>query len=467
MQKTVKHLRAHYYIKNLDKKVRDYIKTCRACSARKDIPFNEKKHTWADNIITNLEPMKLLYMDIKYLPKTKSGNRYLLVMKDAHTRYAITHALRNKTAISVAEALMTTFMIYEPCKYIVCDQGTEFKNLLVQTLLESFNIKVHFCSVANHSSNSSERQIGILSDIMIHYLKKHDTNWDMYHDVVCHVYNTQILNHYGISPFELMFGRPPPDPYGLNQKILQMTKTPVYDIKTYLQLAIKRQEEIFKIMTDKHNQQIKDRNAKRTMKVHKSTDLLPGEVIYVLCPAKSALTPLDTKHLKMHLKYVGPLIVQQKSGINKYQIRTIKGEILSDNYHLHRLKRGTLRCPHGKVISNIQECQEHGNTDTKCPNQDNSVNYICDLKLTDLNPGTGIRTDEKMLDDLDSEGVQIPFTGKVQKARYQQNSLQILTDVEIQSTPIWIKVPKQYEEYYAMQTLQAGLRIVGTPYKFK
>ena len=72
-----------------------------------------------------------------------------------------------------------------------------------------------------------------------------------------------------------------------------------------------------------------------------------------------------------------------------------------------------------------------------------------------------------MLDDLNSEGVQIPFTGKVQKARYQQNSLQILTDIETQSTPIWIKIPTRYEEYYAMQTLQAGLRIVGTPHKFK
>ena len=67
-------------------------------------------------------------------------------------------------------------------------------------------------------------------------------------------------------------------------------------------------------------------------------------------------------------------------------------------------KRWPARQRRVKTHSNIQECQEHGNTDIKCPNQDNSVNYACDLELTDLNHGSELRTDETKGDEL-SEGV--------------------------------------------------------------
>ena len=60
------------------------------------------------------------------LPQTFTGKQYVLVISDYETRYTEVHALRNVTAISVAEKLVNLISRHREPKDVLADQGTNF-----------------------------------------------------------------------------------------------------------------------------------------------------------------------------------------------------------------------------------------------------------------------------------------------------------------------------------------------------
>ncbi len=52
-----------------------------------------------------------------------------------------------------------------------------FKNEIVSTLLNTLGITVKLCSVQSHQSNSAERAIQSVSNILINYIAKYRNLW--------------------------------------------------------------------------------------------------------------------------------------------------------------------------------------------------------------------------------------------------------------------------------------------------
>jgi hypothetical protein len=69
------------------------------------------------------------------------GNAWILTCIDAYTRYLIAVPLRDKTAIGVAEALMSNvFCTVGLSRQLVSDLGREFQNEVLQHLCRMLHV---------------------------------------------------------------------------------------------------------------------------------------------------------------------------------------------------------------------------------------------------------------------------------------------------------------------------------------
>ena len=75
------------------------------------------------------------------LPRTASGNQYILVVMDYATRYPEAYAMRSCETQKVAEKLMNLISRHGVPHEILTNQGTNFTSKLLQHLYELLGIK--------------------------------------------------------------------------------------------------------------------------------------------------------------------------------------------------------------------------------------------------------------------------------------------------------------------------------------
>ena len=165
--------------------------------------------------------MQDLSIDIKHMPITFGGYKYLLVITCDQTNFTVVTHLRSRAAQSVAEALIyRVIYLFGPSRQIICDEAAEFTSHLVQAILHLLNCKLKVISLYNHGSSKVERQIKTISGIKVKHLWDKGQMWPLFVTTAAYAMNTfasEALN--GFSPFQLVFVHDPPDP-----KILSFPK---------------------------------------------------------------------------------------------------------------------------------------------------------------------------------------------------------------------------------------------------
>ncbi len=79
--------------------------SCSVCSARRDIPFNQKQRSWSSQVIHNFAIMESISMDLKVMTISLCGYSFLLLMRCNHSRFIIIDMLKKRKASQVAESL--------------------------------------------------------------------------------------------------------------------------------------------------------------------------------------------------------------------------------------------------------------------------------------------------------------------------------------------------------------------------
>ncbi len=141
-------IRQDFFIRNLYKYLHLYIMSCRVCSARREIPFNQKQRSWSSQVIHDFAIMESISMDLKVMPTSFCGYNYLLVMRCNHSCFIITETLKTRKASEVAESLFQK--LWTNNKEIYCNLDNAFKNEMVSTLFKTLDITVTFCNVQSH-----------------------------------------------------------------------------------------------------------------------------------------------------------------------------------------------------------------------------------------------------------------------------------------------------------------------------
>ena len=152
-------------------------------------------------------------IDIKTMPQDFGGYHLLLVVTCDQTNFTIAIPLRDQTTQMVAEALIyRVIYLFGPPRQIVCDEATEFSSAIIQAILRMLNCRLKVISPYNHSSSKCERQIWMISEIIMKYLWDKGQMWPLFTTTAAHAMNTfasEALS--GLSSFQLVFLRDPPD----------------------------------------------------------------------------------------------------------------------------------------------------------------------------------------------------------------------------------------------------------------
>ena len=157
--------------------------------------------------------MQDLSIDIKTTPQAFRGYHLLLVITFDQTNFTITVPLRDQTAQTVAETLIyRVIYLFSPLRQIICDETMEFSSAIIQAILCMLNYRLKVISPYNHSSSKCKRQIWTISEIIMKHLWDKGQMWSLFAAAAAYAMNTFVSEALsGLSPFQLVFLRDPPD----------------------------------------------------------------------------------------------------------------------------------------------------------------------------------------------------------------------------------------------------------------
>jgi len=193
------------------KDIRTWLANCPTCQINAH-PKKSQQIAPLHPLPAILKPFTRWGLDfIGVLPKTKRGNRWLLVAVDHATDWPVVKAVPEATEEAVAEFLYHDIVIHYGCpNEIVTDRGANF---LAKTLKRYLNIMGvnHLKTSAFHprTNGKTERYNGILNNILSKLTGLEKNKWDEFLPQALWV--TRIRPHatHGKSPYELVYGIAP------------------------------------------------------------------------------------------------------------------------------------------------------------------------------------------------------------------------------------------------------------------
>ena len=119
-----------FVIPNLIHYLSSYIKECHLCQ----LAYNEKPHPrqLQTRINPNYIPLSRLSMDLKVMPRSHKGHKFILYLIDEVTNYLITVPIYQARSEEIGEALIDN-VITKYCipDYIIMDQDSTFMSSLM------------------------------------------------------------------------------------------------------------------------------------------------------------------------------------------------------------------------------------------------------------------------------------------------------------------------------------------------
>ena len=265
----------------------------------------------------------------------------MLVITCDQTNFTIAVPLRDRTAQMVAEALIyRVIYLFGPPRQIICHKATEFSSAIILCML---NRRLKVIRPYNHGSSKCERQIGTISEIIMKHLWDKGQMWPLFATTVAYAMNTftsEALS--GLSPFQLVFLRDPPDLTSLS--FPKIDTIPV-KYREYYNLLLARAQLVGNLLLEWRTKQALEYKS-RTKKFRNEEIFQDNQMVYLLASHASAL---ETNTTKFKQDFIGPLFIDTAHYKTHYRLKDVNGHLLDGTYHVNCIKKGSARTPLGIV----------------------------------------------------------------------------------------------------------------------
>ena len=228
--------------------------------------------------------MQDLSIDIKTILQAFGGYHLLLVITCDQTNFTITVPLRDQTVQTVVEALIyRVIYLFGLPGQILCDEATEFSLAIIQAILCMLNCRLKVISPYNHGSSKCESQIRAISEIIMKHLWDKEQMWPLFATTAVYAVNTfasEALS--GVSPFQLVFLRDPPDLISLS---FPKIDTILVKHREYYNLLLARAQLIGRLLLEWRTKQ-----ALEYKKIYKNEEIFQdNQMVYLLALHASVL----------------------------------------------------------------------------------------------------------------------------------------------------------------------------------
>ena len=160
-----------FYIPNLMHYLRSYIKGCHICQLNRKDKLPERQLQPRINL--NYRPLSILSMDLKVMPKSYRGDKYILCVTDEVTNYIVTAPVKQARSEEIDEILINSvFSKYCVPDYIIMDLDSAFMSSLMSYLFKKLGIRIKTVALYNHQSLQAKHGIKSLSAFLTKHLTK-------------------------------------------------------------------------------------------------------------------------------------------------------------------------------------------------------------------------------------------------------------------------------------------------------
>ena len=202
-------IKRYYYWKGLKPMVKKHVQACRLCQEHNKHVVKFSKM----NFEAEPAPVRFISMGLigEFHPPSSKGNRYALTVICMFTGYTFCIPIPNKMEKTVLKAYMdNVYYQFGGSIKILSDNGTEFKNKLMEEVSEELGVEYKIYSPPYRPQSNGRIE-------SFHYflkacITKHiapQLEWDDIVPLACAAYNFLPNEHSRESPFFLMFGRDP------------------------------------------------------------------------------------------------------------------------------------------------------------------------------------------------------------------------------------------------------------------
>ena len=207
--RTTEMLKQMLWWPSMDKEIAQHISQCAVCGANP--PNKKQKQGPLEPLPIPDGPHQRIHIDLFGPLKTSDkGNKYVLVWTDALTRMTKLKAIKDKTATSVAEALLDIIYATGVPKQIHSDQGLEFCNELLQHIYTALDIEHTTTSPYHPQCNAAaERFNRTMASFLTKALadaQRSTLDWELYLGPLQLSYNSGVNRSTRMSPFYATFG---------------------------------------------------------------------------------------------------------------------------------------------------------------------------------------------------------------------------------------------------------------------
>ena len=205
------------------------------------------------------------------------------------------------------------------------------------------NCRLKVISPYNHGNSKCERQIQMISEIIMKHLWDKGQMWPLFATTAAYAMNTftsEALS--SLSPFQIVFLRDPPDLTSLS--FPKIDTIPVKH-REYYNLLLASTQLIGNMLLEWRTKQALEYES-RVKKFQNEEIFQDNQMVYLLALHASALQMNTTKFKQ---DFIGPLFIDTALDKTHYRLKDATGLLLDGTYHVNRIKKGSACTPLGIV----------------------------------------------------------------------------------------------------------------------
>ena len=238
------------------------------------------------------------------------------------------YPLRQKTMTEIADNLWTYISIFGPPKSIISDQGTEFVNNVVDSLLKKFGIERSVTSAYNPQTNGCcERANQTIISVLRKHAEGDPLRWPEWLRFIEFSYNTRVHSSTKYSPHEILFG------LKTNRFIDYSSLDKVSDELDLYNRTIQLKELEESIRPDTldniHLAQEKQKNDQNKRNNPITESLKPGTLV---------MLKVEGLKGKLENRYHGKFTILKQTSHGNYRLLNALNNEMKETYPIHKLK---------------------------------------------------------------------------------------------------------------------------------
>ena len=208
-QRTYWRLKIKYWWPGMYAECHEFVQSCDHCQ-RKNQPRYGNANVLTSATHNKLTSQALMEWSVDLigkLPTTRNGNNYVVVFQDRFSRWVELVPVADKTALSVAKALVTQVICrYGSPKSLLSDRGKEFLNAVWSDVLMLCDIKhLKTSGYRPQTNGQNERSHPTLMNSIMSFVDEQHSNWDELLPFAQLVFNATMNETTKHSPFYMVF----------------------------------------------------------------------------------------------------------------------------------------------------------------------------------------------------------------------------------------------------------------------